>query len=243
MIEYLQSPQLSQSLQSPQSSNEVVESSTIETIDSTNEVTEGKEIIIFPQFFQSSQSPQSSNEVVGSSNIEIIDLTYESNDNEYFEVEEIIEAFRINNEIFYKIKWTGYAEETWEPEENLTDCRDKIEEFLKNNHTIEELAGADPTFDEFNPSIWVSVEKVIERINAYNKMLHINTTLKIKRFKKLGKQNALYIMINHGHLFVFLHLNKDKIIYLTDGNNTYLNNQKVKEVMKPAINLTKNSKY
>jgi hypothetical protein len=29
----------------------------------------------------------------------------------------------------FKVKWKGYDEETWEPLENLTSCRQYIEEF------------------------------------------------------------------------------------------------------------------
>lgn len=58
-------------------------------------------------------------------------------------VEEILERCKVtgadgrkNESYLYHIKWYGYAETTWEPYENVTNCHEKLKEFkrsLKNN--------------------------------------------------------------------------------------------------------------
>ena len=56
------------------------------------------------------------------------------NDEEEFEVEEILDKRKHYGKIQYLIKWKGYplSEESWEPENNL-NCPDLLEEFNKNN--------------------------------------------------------------------------------------------------------------
>jgi hypothetical protein len=52
-------------------------------------------------------------------NIELEDETGE------YEVEQILDMQRINNQPFYLIKWKGYdtSENTWEPIDNLINCQ------------------------------------------------------------------------------------------------------------------------
>jgi len=39
-----------------------------------------------------------------------------------------------NNNVEYLIRWKGYDsdEDSWEPDENLRDCREAIQDFLRN---------------------------------------------------------------------------------------------------------------
>ena len=50
---------------------------------------------------------------------------------EEFEVEDILDSRRYRRKLQYLIKWKGYGsdENTWEPVENLTRCKDLIKEF------------------------------------------------------------------------------------------------------------------
>jgi len=40
---------------------------------------------------------------------------------EEWEVEEILDSRRIRGRLQYLVKWTEFADPTWEPEENLTE--------------------------------------------------------------------------------------------------------------------------
>lgn len=54
---------------------------------------------------------------------------------EMFEVQKIL-AYRVrgtsSRRIEYQVKWDGYVETTWEPEENLEDCVELLDEFWRH---------------------------------------------------------------------------------------------------------------
>ena len=52
-----------------------------------------------------------------------------------FQVEEILGRKSESGQVYYRIKWSGYSSQynTWEPEENLANCRDLIEEFMEKD--------------------------------------------------------------------------------------------------------------
>ena len=56
------------------------------------------------------------------------------NDNEYF-VEKIMDVREINGVLKYNIKWEGwpYSSNTWENEQNLTNCKQMLNDFKRNN--------------------------------------------------------------------------------------------------------------
>ena len=57
------------------------------------------------------------------------------NDGELYEVEDILDSKKIDGKIKYLIAWKGYgpADNTWEPEQNLTDCRELLLEFKREH--------------------------------------------------------------------------------------------------------------
>jgi hypothetical protein len=69
---------------------------------------------------------------------------YQTEEENEFEVEKILEE-RLegrswDRERFYLVKWLGYddSENTWEPESNLVNCQEKIQEYkkeLQRHHT------------------------------------------------------------------------------------------------------------
>jgi hypothetical protein len=62
------------------------------------------------------------------------DIEIEDETGEY-EVEQILDMQRINNQPFYLIKWKGYdtSENTWEPIENLTNCQLLIQTYHRQS--------------------------------------------------------------------------------------------------------------
>lgn len=53
-----------------------------------------------------------------------------------FEVEEIVDSRVRNKKIEYRVHWAGYPKKkdyTWEPEVNVQNAREKVEEFHKTN--------------------------------------------------------------------------------------------------------------
>ncbi|KNC99724.1 uncharacterized protein SPPG_05106 [Spizellomyces punctatus DAOM BR117] len=53
-----------------------------------------------------------------------------ASDEERYEVEEILDVKSVNRRYKYKLKWKGYTETSWEPEENL-DCPDLLATFWR----------------------------------------------------------------------------------------------------------------
>jgi len=54
---------------------------------------------------------------------------YSEEEDDEYEVEKILDKRRKKGIIQYLVKWLGYDETTWEPEENLENCRKLVEEF------------------------------------------------------------------------------------------------------------------
>ena len=59
---------------------------------------------------------------------------------EYF-VEKILSKKRVKGKILYQVRWENYSEEhdTWEPAENLSNCKNMIEEFEKREEEKREI--------------------------------------------------------------------------------------------------------
>jgi hypothetical protein len=59
------------------------------------------------------------------------DLEIEPDDNQEYEVEEILDQRKIRNQQQYLVKWKGYSQEenTWEPLRHLSNCPEKIAQF------------------------------------------------------------------------------------------------------------------
>lgn len=56
-------------------------------------------------------------------------------DNSLFEIHSIISKKKIDNEIFYLVKWIGFPDPkdyTWEPKINLENAAELIRQFEKN---------------------------------------------------------------------------------------------------------------
>jgi len=58
----------------------------------------------------------------------------ESDNEQYYEVEEILDKKKFGNKWKYQVKWVGYdlEQNTWEPVENLENVEEMLEEFEKN---------------------------------------------------------------------------------------------------------------
>lgn len=179
-------------------------------------------------------------------NIELGDSETEDDldeDSGIFEVEEIKDVIRILGDLYFKIKWLNYREETWEPIENLRGCPEKLSKFWQQNgDVVEDFAGAGSASasvqidNSFNFSNWLSCKQVLECIKRHQmRMNHLKKEIEIVKFVTLGREDKIYVLLHHAHFFVFIHLFKEKIIYITDGNNTYLRFQLVREVIGPVI--------
>ena len=56
---------------------------------------------------------------------------YRGQEEDKWDVQKIINHKEVNNQLWYKIKWTGYTKTTWKPKDNLKNAIKKIEEYYK----------------------------------------------------------------------------------------------------------------
>lgn len=92
--------------------------------------------------------------------------------NEEFDVEYIIKALKIADEIHFRVKWAAYPCPIWEPESNLTGCPEKLKEFyMKNGDKIPEASGASIAEEEgFNIDNWLTTDEIVFHIDKYSKI-------------------------------------------------------------------------
>ena len=45
--------------------------------------------------------------------------------------QKVISYEKIDKQVWYEVKWIGYKETTWEPEENLKNIKKKVKEYYK----------------------------------------------------------------------------------------------------------------
>ena len=84
--------------------------------------------------------------------IDVMSLTSSRSDGDEpeYEVEAIRKMVREDGAAQFLVKWKGYDEETWEPEENLTSCKDLLDEFLDKLGSNEAAAcGSDEDEPEY----------------------------------------------------------------------------------------------
>lgn len=153
-------------------------------------------------------------------------------------MEEVKEAIRILGELYFKVKWLNYSEETWEPMENLQGCPEKLSNFWQlNGDPVRDFAGAasESINRSFNFSNWMSTDQVLDCIKKHEKRMPYKKQISTEEFVSLAKEDKIYVLLHHAHFFVFIHLFKERRIYITDGNNTYLRFQMVQKVINPVI--------
>lgn len=63
-------------------------------------------------------------------------------DSTEYEVEEILDVKQLRNKLRFLVRWKGYGPEdnTWEPQENLTNAQDLVKQFYEKNPTKLQLA-------------------------------------------------------------------------------------------------------
>lgn len=74
---------------------------------------------------------KSKKKVKGKGNVSSAGKTKKKKKVEY-EVERIMDMKEENGEIHYLVKWVGYDEPSWEPQENCDNCKELIEKFLNS---------------------------------------------------------------------------------------------------------------
>lgn len=135
----------------------------------------------------------------------------------------------------YKIRWVGFSKhhDTWEPENNLTQCYEMVASF-KRLHDI-----GRPTFPRIlgntqaqsgNVDNWHTSEEIKQKAIGYLPS-HLRYTIEIVSLEppaKISKEDRVYIICHEHHAMVGLYLKQERVLYLADGENAYLEDVKLK---------------
>ena len=62
--------------------------------------------------------------------------TYKGQEEDKWDVQKVISHKDINRHKWYKVKWIGYNETTWEPKGNLKNTIKKVEEYYKKVNQV-----------------------------------------------------------------------------------------------------------
>ena len=57
--------------------------------------------------------------------------TYRGQEEDEWPVKKVLSHEEIDGQVYYEVKWDGYEETTWEPEENLTNAKEKVEAYQR----------------------------------------------------------------------------------------------------------------
>ena len=82
-------------------------------------------------------------------------------DPEEYEVEKILEKRYCDSQVEYLVQWKGYDETTWEPEGNLLNCFELIQEFENTRKSTESRHEQNP-IDDTNFPIHILPESLDE---------------------------------------------------------------------------------
>ena len=63
---------------------------------------------------------------------------YRGQEEDEWDVQKVIGYKDINEQKWYKVKWTGYNETTWELKENLKNMKKKVKEYYKKASQVKE---------------------------------------------------------------------------------------------------------
>lgn len=146
-----------------------------------------------------------------------------------YQVEAII-AHRIktNGSRQFKIKWKGYTDYTWEPEENLATCYETLLEYIDRfpltlertriEPVISNLGGSAPSYT-YNRDNWVTINHVLSAIdsNKHSKTYAANIGFAV--FSQLSNEDKIYVLLYENHFYCFLHVVKLQKCFIADSSN------------------------
>ncbi|CAG8470473.1 10771_t:CDS:2 [Dentiscutata heterogama] len=92
-----------------------------------------------------------------------------------YEVDQIIAHKVANGRDLYLVTWKGYSKDTWEPAENLDDCREKLDEFhrLSDEMKIADQYCSQYEFDPEERDLFLNALHDSDRVNfdLYDKII------------------------------------------------------------------------
>lgn len=162
----------------------------------------------------------------------------------YYDIEDIVnhEEIEINGEIvrFFEIKWHGYAETTWEPEQHLDGCLDVLQNYCVHNNLVRSSIEGHFGYseeNEYNKDNWVTISKVLETYDKFENRFFKDQHLSIEEWSgNLPSDDSILIIPLKFHLYVGLYISKKKLCIIADGGNQFFKHVKLARDLSELIN-------
>ena len=154
-------------------------------------------------------------------------LPINNNEREY-EVEDIVRYDEERD--LYLVKWKGYLAKTFEPIEHLKNCMALVNRRRKEQklpllpHSGSQLCGASKQDRApLNPSNWVSLEKIRDKIKQvqHERYPQKKVDIKIGRPQHEPKSTRVYIFCEMNHSFGIFYRREDRTGYIYDSDNIF----------------------
>lgn len=153
---------------------------------------------------------------------------------QHFDLESIEKARTVKRQREFLVKWLGYRERTWEPEENLAGSFDVLQRFLRTKRmrvsTVKPIGGAIELSRNVNPELWVEPKKVLDFVAIHRKRTQYQFEIDIAEFGGALGQDRIELLLVNQHYYVVL-TRQGQGLVIADGLNSYQHSPGVRQMI------------
>ena len=140
----------------------------------------------------------------------------------HYKVEGIEEHKIIGGQRFFKIKWENYESKynTWEPEDNLRNAKELLNNYLIDNQMEETTLESEEEDDEMGQENYMDPATILNEIKQLQRLNSYKTSTRIEQYLGGSLENhGIYLYIREQHHYVIVYL-KDWQLVIDGANNS-----------------------
>lgn len=168
-------------------------------------------------------------------------------DENYEHVEQIItdrvvyrKGIRIRQ---FRVKWKGYdnSNNSWVSENDMDGCLDTLQSYLravdKPLSKITGIVGARKRRGKYNKKNWIHLNDILLLFDKYKKELYPKVIIDHSIWTKFDSKDEIYFLKYENHCFTMLYIHHKKMAFISDGDNSYINDQDTSLALKKTLNI------